>query len=231
MKEGELLEKKYNSLFIDLDDTLLDFSSDEKKAVLKTLEKFGLPCEDDVYMAYTEIENWQLFNLGEEIDAKKFVTSRFKILLKMLEAKDIESISDSYYETLRKSHKLKTNAIKVLTYLKERGYKLYITTNGYHEFQYDRIKASRIFDFFDGIFISEEINLHKPAKNYFDYVLNRIPESNRSKVLIIGDAPTADILGGINSKIDTCFLNDKDKLCKYKYTYKIEKLSDLTKIL
>jgi 2-haloacid dehalogenase len=231
LKGGKLLKKRYNSLFIDLDDTLLDFTGDEKIAVLSTLDKYGLPSDEDAYTLYTEIENWQVFNLGEEIDAKAFITNRFKILLKILEAENIDAIAEDYYITMSKSHKLKKNTLKVLRYLKEQGYKLYITTNGYAEFQYKRIKASRISKFFDGIFVSEEINLHKPSKIYFDYVLNHIPESNRSRVLIIGDAPTADILGGINAKIDTCFLNDKDKLCKYKFTYKIRNICELMEIL
>ena len=81
------------------------------------------------------------------------------------------------------------------------------------------------------MFISEEIGSSKPSKSFFDCVMNRIPESNRSKVLIIGDAPTADVLGGINAKIDTCFLCENDRQCKYKFTYKISKISQLTELL
>jgi len=107
------LEKRYNSLFIDLDDTLLDFTGDEKKSVLNTLEKYGLPFSDDVYTTYTEIENWQFFNLGEEINAKAYITCRFKVLLKMLEVTDTATIVDDYYTTLCNSHKLKKDALKV----------------------------------------------------------------------------------------------------------------------
>ncbi len=225
------MSRKYNSIFIDLDDTLLDFSSDEKSALLSTLEKHGLPFGEDVYTTYNEIENWQFFNLGDEIDAKTYITCRFKVLLKMLQVEDIETIVEDYYNSLSNSCKTKSGAIKILNYLKEQGYKIYLTTNGYPEFQYKRIKASRINKYFDGIFISEEIDLKKPSKRFFDYVMNHIPESNRSKVLIVGDAPTADVLGGINAKIDTCYFDDKNKSCRYKYTYKIEKLSDLSNIL
>ena len=225
------MNNRYNSLFFDLDDTLLDFKFDEKNAVLTTLEKHNLPCAEDVYTAYTEIENWQIFDLGQEINDKTMVTSRFKVLLKMLEAKDIELIAEDYYAIISNMHKLKSGALKVLKYLKEKGYKLYLTTNGYADFQHKRIKASRISGYFDGVFISEEIGSSKPSKSFFDYVMNRIPESNRSKVLIIGDAPTADVLGGINAKIDTCFLCENDRQCKYKFTYKISKISQLTELL
>ena len=225
------MNRRYNSLFFDLDDTLLDFTFDEKNAILTTLEKYELPCGEDVYITYTEIENWQVFNLGCDINSKTMVTSRFKVLLKMLEATNTEEIIDYYYSLISKSHKLKKGTLKVLSYLKNKGYKLYLTTNGFPEFQYKRIKASRISGYFDGIFISEEIGSAKPSSSFFNYVMNHIPESNRSKVLIIGDAPTADILGGINSKIDTCFLSENNKVCRFKYTYKIKNISDLLEIL
>ncbi|MBR7132696.1 MAG: YjjG family noncanonical pyrimidine nucleotidase [Clostridia bacterium] len=225
------MNKRYNSLFIDLDDTLLDFSSDEKKAILNTLEKYNLPCSEDVYTVYSEIENWQYFNLGQEFDAKTLITSRFKVLLKMLEAENIDEISDDYYSAMCNGHKLKKGALKVLRYLKSQGYKLYLTTNGFPSFQYKRIKSSGISGFFDGIFISEEIDFKKPTKMYFEYVMNHIPESNRSKVLIIGDAPTADVLGGLNSGIDTCWICGRDKQCRYRYTYKVSNIEQLLNIL
>ena len=115
--------------------------------------------------------------------------------------------------------------------MKKEGYRIYLTTNGYSEFQRKRIKDAKIQNLFDGIFISEEIDLRKPSRSFFDYVMNRVPESNRSNVLIVGDAPTADILGGINCGINTCWINPDNNKCKYKYTYQIKKIGDLRDIL
>lgn len=224
--------RRYNSLLIDLDDTLLDFSGDEKRAILATLEKYGLPHSNDVLELYSEINTWHTFELGEQITAKTVITNHFAKLLKMLEVKEhTAEIIDDYYKLMINSHKVKNGAVKTLRQLKEKGYHLYLTTNGFPDFQYKRIKAARIYNFFDGIFISEEIDLRKPSRGFFDYVLKRIPESNRSKVLVIGDAPTADVFGGINSKLDTCWLNERDRQCKYRPTYSIKSLSELNDIL
>lgn len=225
--------RKYNSLFFDLDDTLLDYSAEECKAVLTVLEKFNMPHSPDVLELFDEINDWHTFELGKVITCFDVVTNRFTRLLKLLEVKgeQLSLMQNEFYKVMLQSHKLKSGTLKTLKYLKEAGYKLYITSNGYPEFQYKRIKASRIMRFFDGIFISEEIGYKKPATSFFDYVMNRIPESRREKVLIIGDAPTADILGGLNSKIDTCFVAEKEKKCKYNYTYKIGKITDLINLL
>lgn len=224
--------RKYSCLLFDLDDTLLDFHGDEAKSLLKVLENYGLPHTDDVLTLYREIQLFPAINLGEKITAKTIITQKFAQLLKMLEVKEnIDIITDEYFQMMAKCHKVKSGAIKTLKYLKEKGYMLYITTNGYPDFQYKRIRASRMFNFFDGFFISEEIGLYKPARSFYDYVLSRIHISDRSKVLIIGDAPSADIFGGNNSQIDTCWLNDKGMKCKYPHKFEIKKITDLINIL
>lgn len=224
--------RKYNCLLFDLDDTLLDYFGDEAKCLLSVLENNRLPHTDEVLTLYREIQLFPSINMGETITAKTIITQKLAQLLKMLEVKEgIDKITDEYFQMMSKSHKVKSGAIKTLKYLKEKGYKIYITTNGYPDFQYKRIKASRMFNLFDGFFISEEIGLYKPARSFYDYVLSRIHIRDRSKVLIIGDAPSADIFGGNNSKIDTCWLNDKGMKCKYPFNYEIKKITDLINIL
>ncbi len=228
------MAKRYNSLLIDLDDTLLDYSNDEKKAIKAVLEKNGIPFSSDVLELYSEInDNGHTFVLGKEITAKSFITNHFVKLLRLLEVRGemAEDLADEYYQEMLNSHKLKTGALKVLRYLKKSGYKLYITSNGYPEFQYKRMKDAKIYNLFDGAFISEEIGLKKPSRGFFEYVIRHIPESNRSKILVIGDAPAADIFGGINSKLDTCWLKNGDKLCKYKFNYIINSIEELIEIL
>ena len=108
---------------------------------------------------------------------------------------------------------------------------VYLTTNGYPEFQYPRIKAARLTKYFEDIFISEEINVRKPSQSFYKYVLNRLPVSKKSDVLIIGDTQTSDILGGINSGIDTCWYNPKGLTSDLNLTYVVSDLNQLLEIL
>lgn len=225
--------RKYNSLLFDLDDTLLDYSGAEIKAALSVLENHNLPHTSDVAELFSNINDWHTFELGKEITAFDVIVYRFTVLLKMLEvsSEHQKEMQSEFYSLMQNSHKLKAGALKTLRYLKNEGYKLYITTNGYPDFQYKRIKAAKIGGLLNGIFVSEEIGHKKPSRAFFDYVMNNIPENCRSGVLIIGDAPTADIFGGINSGIDTCWISDANRHCKYKYTYKITKIDELIKLL
>ena len=68
-------------------------------------------------------------------------------------------------------------------------------------------------------------------KEYFDYVIDKIPEKDKSKMLVVGDSQSSDILGGINSGIDTCWYNPQKVKGKYTPTYEIESLEQLKEIL
>ena len=224
------MNKKYKILLFDLDDTLLDFSTDEKTAIKAVLENHNLYTGEDIIEMYYTIEDWQSFKMGD-ISAKTVITSRFCALLNLLQVDNIEEIADEYYTLMQNSHKVISGAISLLKKLNDKGYLIYLSTNGYPEFQYPRIKASRITKYFKGIFISEEIDFRKPTLSFYKYILNRVPASSKSDILIIGDAQTADILGGINSGIDTCWYNPKGDKGRYKSTYEIKSYKDLEKIL
>ena len=85
--------------------------------------------------------------------------------------------------------------------------------------------------YFDDIFVSEAAGHQKPEKEYFEFVISRIPEKDKSKMLIVGDSQSSDILGGINTGIDTCWFNFQNQEPKYKSKYEIKKLSDLKEFL
>ena len=122
-------------------------------------------------------------------------------------------------------------AIEILEYLKGKGYKLYATTNGLSSTQFKRIKNSGIEPYFDKIFVSEEAGHQKPEKEYFDYVIANIPEKDKSKMLVVGDSPSSDILGAVNSGLDACWFNPDNKPPKYNTKYQVHTLYELKNIL
>ena len=58
----------------------------------------------------------------------------------------------------------------------------------------------------DGVFLSEEVGVEKPARAFFDRVFERIGEK-REECLIVGDSLTSDIQGGNNAGIRACWYN------------------------
>ena len=223
----------YTSLFLDLDDTLLDFLKAEYYAVKDALKCHSLPFDDKTVKLYSQINIsfWECFERGE-IEKSEIFEGRFCELMQRLGLEcNIKSLSDTYCNKLADQSFKIDGAEDLLKYLKSKGYKVYVTTNGSAAIQHKRIKNSGLGVYFDKVFLSEEINFQKPAKEYFDYCINHIEEKDKSKILIIGDSQSSDILGGINSGIDTCWYNPKNKTPKYKSRFEINDLSEIKSIL
>ncbi len=224
---------KYTSLFLDLDNTLLDFYKAEKWAIEQTLKEFDLSVDKNTIELYSSINLsfWQSFERGE-IPKNAIFEGRFKTLLSLLnEERNIKAISNFYCKSLSLAYYKMEGADEVLTYLKNKGYKLYATTNGFAFTQYNRIEKSGLGKYFDKIFVSEDLGYQKPDKEYFEACISKIPEKNSRRILVIGDSQSSDILGGINAGLDTCWFNTDNIQPKYNSNYQIGHLTELKNIL
>ena len=54
-----------------------------------------------------------------------------------------------------------------------------------------------------------ELGVQKPLPAYFDKVCEALNITDRSRVVMIGDSLSSDILGGNNAGIDTVWYNPK----------------------
>jgi 2-haloacid dehalogenase len=123
-------------------------------------------------------------------------------------------------------------AVELLNSLQSK-YQLYIITNGVSKTQYKRLHDAKLDQYFKKIFVSEDIGYQKPMKEYFEAIIQRIPNFDFKTTLIIGDSLTADILGGSQMNIDTCWFNPgmKENDTDIKPAYEIYQLCDFNKVL
>lgn len=225
--------KKYSTIYFDLDNTLLDFTKSEHKAIKKLLDMYGLKSDDQTAKLYSEINRgfWEAFERGE-IKKEEIFAGRFKKLLSVLgETRDSTAMSNDYFSLLSEGYDVVDGAFEILKFLRDNGYKVYATTNGVAFTQYKRVKNSGLKPFFDGVFVSEEAGHQKPEKEYFDYVMENSDEKNREKILVIGDSQSSDILGAKNAGIDSCWYNPVKAQPTYFSKYQISSLKELEKIL
>lgn len=225
---------KYTTLLFDLDDTILDFTKGEQIALTSLFEEMKVENIKEVINEYVLLNKslWKEIEKGT-LTRDYVLNNRFSMLFnKYNKLVDGEKFEKRYRHFLDLQHELIDGAEEILKDLCKTC-KIYIITNGVSKTQLKRIKDSKLEEIFTDIFVSEDIGYQKPAKEYFEAVIKKIPDFNLRKTLIIGDSLTADILGGMQNNIDTCWfnLNKSKNLTHIKPTYEIFKFSDLYEVL
>ena len=222
---------KYTTLLFDLDDTLLDFGKAEDNAITLLFEKYGIPVTAENKQLYSDINRakWTALEKGE-ITRKELFATRFADFFSAL-GLDADSLTanEEYISFLGQGHFLIDGALETCRKLSEK-YSMYIVTNGAKKAQEGRLTDSPLMQYFNGVFISEEIGYDKPKKEYFDFVYSHIPEKDKSKTLIIGDSLNSDIAGAVSYGVDCCWVNrGEDKTAPATYT--VKKVEELLLII
>lgn len=200
--------RKYNTLLFDLDDTILDFAKGEKAALTALFEEMKVENVQDVMNDYAVI-NKSLWNDLEKgrVGRDYVLNNRFFMLFKKYNMEvDGKEVEDRYRSYLDLQHEYIDGAEEILKNLCK-DYKLYLITNGVSKTQFKRIKDAKLERCFEEVFVSEDIGYQKPAEEFFEAVMKKVPDFELKKALVIGDSLTADIKGGIMSGIDTCWFN------------------------
>lgn len=225
--------KKYTTLYFDLDNTILDFTATEYNAIKQLLVMHNLPVSDEIISKYSAINQtwWERFEKGE-IKKEEIFAGRFRTFIEYYGfTADPEKMATDYFGLLAAGHDVIKGAEEVLSYVKSKGYTVCITTNGVSRTQYRRIDECGLKQYFDYVFVSEDAGHQKPEIEYFEYAMAGSPEKDKSKILVIGDSQSSDILGGINFGVDTCWFNPKGKLGTHKATYEIADIMHIKDIL
>lgn len=111
--------------------------------------------------------------------------------------------------------------------------KLGIITNGFTELQQVRLERTGFRNHFDVLIISEQVGVAKPHPDIFEHALSVMGSPARERVLMVGDNPDSDILGGLNAGLQTCWINaeHKPEPAGIKPHYQVTSLPELESIL
>lgn len=197
-------------LFLDLDDTLLDFHLAEHIAMKATFDLLGVPSDDGTLARYSEINRscWERLERGEWT-RREVLVGRFKLLFAEIgSSADPELAQQTYEDKLCIGHYFMPGAEKLLDDLYGK-YKLYITSNGTARVQDSRIASADLARYFDGIFISQRVGADKPSPLFFERVFAKIDGFDPASAMIVGDSLTSDILGGRDAGVITCLYNPR----------------------
>ncbi len=200
------------AVLMDLDNTILDFNMAERTALSRTFTELEVPYDEELLKRYNRIniQHWEMLENG--------VLTREQVLVQRFEAlyaergirADAWKTQDRYETLLSEGHWFMPGALDLLHDL-QGEYRLFLCSNGSKTVQDGRIRSAGIADFFEKIFISEDMGCNKPEKRYFDICFEEIPGFSRERAIILGDSLSSDIRGGYNAGILSCWYNPEHR--------------------
>lgn len=97
-------------------------------------------------------------------------------------------------------------AVDLLRSLRERGIKLGIVTNGLSETHREKIALLQISEYFDAIFLSDEVGMVKPDPLLFAHACRTL-DGAPAHAAMVGDRYDRDIRGALAAGLFTIWLN------------------------
>lgn len=225
---------RYNCLLMDLDNTLLDFDAAQHMALERLFAANGIPATQQNFETYEAINRalWDQFERGQ-INRNKLQLRRFAQLLEALGLEGSpQKMNDAYMGYLAECGPILPGADEFLEEMAEVA-TVAIISNGIQKAQKGRIAVSGLEKYFDAVFVSEKMGCQKPQRRFFDAALKSLGVTNRQKVLVIGDSLAADVRGGLDAGLDTCWFNltGAENTTQWKPTYTVYGYEQLKPII
>lgn len=233
--EKEVDMGKFEIILWDVDQTLLDFRRSESYAVRHCFELFGLEVTDEIVALYSGINEsfWKRIEKGE-IAKKEALIERFRTLFAQIGVTGVEpeEFQKHYADALGSVYYYQDDSYELVKLLKGQ-YRQYLVTNGITHTQRKKLKLSGLDELVEDIFVSEEIGVPKPQKEYFDRCFSRIQNFDKEKTIIVGDSLSSDMLGGNNAGLVTCWYNPGGLRndSEVRIDYEINNLQDIISVL
>lgn len=241
----------YTDLFIDFDDTLYDTHGNAILALEELYADFHLDRyferPDDFTVPYWEanVELWDRYSQGK-ITRDFLMVERFRWPLSAGWTYDSYGhrvhfdpsrefcleVSDHFLDLCACKPGVVEGAHELMHYFRGRGYRLHMCSNGFHEVQYRKLRASQLLEFFDTIVLSEDAGANKPSPVYFQHAF-AVTGARPETTLMIGDNFKADILGAKAAGLDVMFFNRKPETFRptEAVNYEVHALAEIMSLL
>ena len=226
---------QYKHLFFDLDHTLWDFAANSRQTLLELYSSMGLrekgvPDFDLFHRCYIVHNDklWERYRNGyikvDELRWKRMWLTLldFKIGNEPL-AREMDRL---FLDALPTRNILFPYTIEILGYLRDKGYRLHLITNGFEKTQHSKLRNAGLSGYFGEVITSEGSNSLKPHKEIFEYAFQKTG-ANPAESIMLGDSIEVDIQGAINAGIDQVYVNHLGVPPAITPTYTVNSLKEL----
>ena len=204
------LPDMYRAIFIDIDDTLLDYIPCCREAF-----ELALPEHPEYFDLFFEISG-RLFSEAKhglhtiaevmELYPKEFIATIG------YPPEAVDPFNHAFRAAWGKTHTLVPGAKEMLENLQAKGYRLFAASNSIGHLQRSRLEKAGILKYFEDTYISMDIGYDKPDIRFYQEALRRCGLQAK-EVLMIGDSMTTDVIGAQKAGMDALFFDrQKDDL-------------------
>ena len=223
---------RYKAIFIDIDDTLLDYIPCCREAFDAAMHELSTEyriqstdriTQDELFKLFFEISG-RLFSEAKhglhtvaevmELYPREFIEKSGLVDegVSGLVERCTETFKHAFRASWGKTHTLVPGAEEMLARLQAKGYRLFAASNSFGHLQRSRLEQAGILHYFEDTYISMDIGYDKPDIRFYQEALRRCG-LQPSEVLMIGDSMTTDVLGAQSAGIDALYFNrQKDSL-------------------
>ena len=199
-------------IFIDIDNTLLDFDAYIRQTMREGFVHFGLKPYEPYMEAVFHRENGKLWRQIEQgtLTFAELEAIRWDRVFTALDIAFDGQVFEKYFRAALYDSAIPVDGAMELLEALHGKYPLAVASNGPYDQQLHRLEIGGMKPYFDYFFISEHAGAAKPAPAFFDYAFRELNE-NRSvpilpqETLIIGDSLSSDIAGGLQYGMKTCY--------------------------
>ena len=195
----------HRNFLFDLDQTLLDFHASERRALEIVVTKNGLKFTDEVYDHF-KAKNKSLWLELEKgtINRTELFTIRFNDLFDFCEGDstglDPLEVNSDFIRTMSVNGVPMPGALEFVRKLREEipGARIYIASNGATINAQGRMASTGLDRLIEHLYISEDMGVNKPEKEFYDICLEGIGEPKETCIMV-GDSLSSDMLGAKNA--------------------------------
>lgn len=205
------MNRRYDVLLCDADNTIFDFNQAEENAFAATCHAFGLEPTKELSATYSAINDalWKLLEKGG-ITQGVLRIRRFEQLCEAIGRMDLDAraMGEMFAGQLGLQSVPLPGAVEAVK--RWSGIlPVIIVTNGIAKVQHGRMEGSEVRHFISGMVISEEVGAAKPDPKMLKIGMEMAHVTDRARALMLGDSLSSDIAAAANAGVDACWFNPK----------------------
>lgn len=199
---------RYKRILMDVDDTLFDFPTGNRRAVEQLMAELGLS-SPTIFEEYQAINHacWEALERGEMTQEVLHVERFRRFLARKGRSDDPAAVANRFAELLGRQAIPLPHAEETVRAIAER-LPVVLLTNGITVIQRQRLANARISQWVSDVIISQEVGLSKPDPRIFELALGGL---DRREALMIGDGLRSDVQGANHAGVDVCWYNPGGK--------------------